>query len=210
MNSLVVFGISLAYEALTALLPFFLVFLLFRSGRKQKGIAYPRYHVLGVLVFAVYVLGVYHFTGAGTLYDIKRFIFIPELINLIPFSNEIDLVAYVLNIVLFVPLGLLAPMIWQKMDKLTNILGVGLGFTLLIEVSQLLNFRSTDVDDVILNVLGAIVGYGLYKLWDKVTESKYRVNSPLTAELAMCILLSFAGRFFLYNEMGLMSVIHRF
>lgn len=207
MNSLVVFGISLAYEAVATLLPFFLIFLLFRNGQKKKGVVYPRYHVPAVFVFAVYMLGVYHFTGAGTLYDIKRFIFIPELINLIPFSNEIDIVAYVLNIVLFVPLGLLAPMIWQKSD---NILGVGLGFTLLIEVSQLLNFRSTDIDDVILNVLGAAVGFGLYKLWDKVTNAKYRVNSPVTAELAMCILLTFAGRFFLYNEMGLMSLIHRF
>lgn len=210
MNSLVVFGISLAYEAVATLLPFFLIFLLFRNGQKKRGIVYPRYHVPAVLVFAVYVLGVYHFTGAGTLYDIKRFIFIPELINLIPFSNEIDIVAYVLNVVLFVPLGLLAPMIWQKSDRLTNILGVGLGFTLLIEVSQLLNFRSTDIDDVILNVLGAAVGFGVYKLWDKMTESKYRVNSPVTAELAMCILLAFAGRFFLYNEMGLMSLIHGF
>lgn len=210
MNSIVVFGVSLAYEAVATLLPFFLIFLLFRSGQKKKGIVYPRYHALAVLVFAVYVLGVYHFTEAGTMYDIKRFIFIPELINLIPFSNEIDIVAYVLNIVLFVPLGLLAPMIWQKLDRLPNILGVGLGFTLLIEISQLLNFRSTDIDDVILNVLGAAVGFGLYKLWDKVTKSKYRLNSPVTAELAMCILLSFAGRFFLYNEMGLMSLIHGF
>ncbi|MBQ3010569.1 MAG: VanZ family protein [Oscillospiraceae bacterium] len=210
MNRLLIFGISLAYEAVATLLPFFLIFLLFRNGKKKKGVVYPRYHVLAVLVFAVYVLGVYHFTGAGTLYDIKRFIFIPELINLIPFSNEIDIVAYALNIVLFVPLGLLAPMIWQKSDKLTNILGVGLGFTLLIEVSQLLNFRSTDVDDVILNVLGAAVGFVIYKLWDKITKSKYQVNSPVTVELALCILVSFVSRFFLYNEMGLMSLIYRF
>ena len=210
MNRLLVFGISLAYEALTTLLPFFLIFLLFRNGQKKRGIVYPRYHVPALLVFAVYVLGVYHFTGAGTLYDIKRFIFIPELINLVPFSNEIDIVAYALNVVLFVPFGLLAPMIWKNMGKLRSVLLGAFGFTLLIEVSQLLNFRSTDIDDVILNVLGAAVGFVIYKLWDKMTESKYRVNSPVTAELAMCILIAFAGRFFLYNEMGLMSLIHRF
>ena len=210
MNGIVVFGVSLAYEAVATLLPFFVIFLLFRNGQKKRGIVYPQYHVPAVLVFAVYVLGVYHFTGAGTLYDIKRFIFIPELINLIPFSNEIDIVAYVLNIVLFVPLGLLAPMIWQKLDKLTNILGIGLGFTLLIEISQLLNFRSTDIDDVILNVLGAAVGFVIYKLWDKITKSKYWVNSPVTVELALCILISFVSRFFLYNEMGLMSLIYGF
>ena len=210
MNRLLVFGISLAYEALTTLLPFFLIFLLFRNGQKKRGIVYPQYHVPAVLVFAVYVLGVYHFTGTGTLYDIKRFIFIPELINLIPFSNEIDIVAYALNVVLFVPFGLLAPMIWQNMGKLRSVLLGAFGFTLLIEVSQLLNFRSTDIDDVILNVLGAAVGFGLYKLWDKITKSKYRVNSPVTVELALCILISFVSRFFLYNEMGLMSLLYGF
>ena len=210
MNGIVVFGVSLAYEAVATLLPFFVIFLLFRNGQKKRGIVYPRYHVPALLVFAVYVLGVYHFTGTGTLYDIKRFIFIPELINLVPFSNEIDIVAYALNVVLFVPFGLLAPMIWQNMGKLRSVLLGAFGFTLLIEVSQLLNFRSTDIDDVILNVLGAAVGFVIYKLWDKMTESKYRVNSPVTAELAMCILIAFAGRFFLYNEMGLMSLLYGF
>lgn len=210
MNRLLIFGISLAYEALTTLLPFFLIFLLFRNGQKKRGIVYPRYHVPAVLVFAVYVLGVYHFTGVGTLYDHKRYIFIPELINLVPFSNEIDIVAYALNVVLFVPFGLLVPMIWQNMGKLRGVLLGAFGFTLLIEVSQLLNFRSTDIDDVILNVLGAAVGFGLYKLWDKITKSKYRVNSPVTVELALCILISFVSRFFLYNEMGLMSLLYGF
>ena len=210
MNIFVIWGLSLGYEVLTALLPFLVVFLLHRNRQKQKGIPLSRYHVLAVIVFSVYVLGVYHFTGVSTIYDIKRFIFIPEEINLIPFSNEIDVVAYALNIVLFIPLGLLAPIIWQKMDKLSNVIGVGFLFTLLIEISQLLNFRSTDVDDVILNVLGAVLGYGLYKLWDRITKSKYQVNSPATAELAICILVVFVGRFLLFNEMGLMSIIHGF
>ena len=210
MNIFVVLGISLTYEVLMTLLPFVVVFLLLQKRQKQKGIAFSRNHVFAVLVFSVYVLGVYHFTGVGTLYDIKRFIFIPEQINLIPFSNEIDIVAYALNILLFIPFGVLTPVIWQKMGKLTNLLMGAFGFTLLIEVSQLLNFRSTDIDDVILNVLGAVVGFVLYKLWDKITKSKYRVNSPGAVELVLCVLLVFAGRFFLYNEMGLMSLIYGF
>lgn len=210
MNIFVVLGISLTYEVLMTLLPFVAVFLLLRKRQKQKGTAFSRYHVFAVLVFSVYVLGVYHFTGVGTLYDIKRFIFIPELINLVPFSKEIDVVAYALNILLFVPFGLLAPMIWQSMGKLRSVLFGALGFTLLIEVSQLLNFRSTDIDDVILNVLGAMVGFVLYKIWDRITKSKYRVNSPVAVELVLCILVAFASRFFLYNEMGLMSLLYGF
>ncbi len=210
MNPFVIFGVSLAYEAVTTLLPFAVLFLLLRKRQKRNGIVFPKWHIPAVLVFSLYVLGVFHFTGVGTIYDIKRYLFIPELINLIPFSNEIDVVAYGLNVVLFVPLGLLAPMIWEKMDKLTNIVGAGVLFTVLIEISQLINFRSTDIDDVILNVLGGVVGFGLFKLWDGLTKSKYRVNSPVTAELPLCIVAAFMGRFLLYNEMGLMSLIHGF
>jgi len=159
MNRFVVFGIRLAYEALTTLLPFLAVFLLGRKRQKKNGTAFSRYHVFAVLVFSVYVLGVYHFTGVSTLYDHKRYIFIPELINLVPFSNEIDIVAYALNVVLFVPFGLLLPMIWQNMGKLRSVLLGAFGFTLLIEVSQLLNFRSTDIDDVILNLAGMTLGF---------------------------------------------------
>lgn len=210
MNQFVIYGIGLVYETVTTLLPFVVMFLLIRNQQKRNGVVFPRWHIPAVLVFAVYVLGVLHFTGVGTVYDFKRFLYIPELINPVPFSNEIDLVAYGLNIVLFVPLGLLAPMIWEKMDKLPNVIGVSLLFTLLIEVSQLVNFRSTDIDDVILNVLGGVVGFAFYKLWNRLTHSKYRVNSPVTAELFLCIFAAFAGRFLLYNEMGLMSLIHRF
>ena len=210
MNQFVIYGVSLAYEAVTTLLPFAVLFLLLRNRQKRNGIVFPKWHIPAVLVFSLYVLGVFHFTGVGTIYDFKRFLFIPELINLIPFSNEIDIVAYGLNVVLFVPLGLLAPVIWEKMDKLTNVIAVSVLFTMLIEISQLINFRSTDVDDVILNVLGGVVGFGLFKLLDGLTKSKYRVNSPVTSELPLCIVAAFVGRFLLYNEMGLMSLIHGF
>ena len=76
MNIFVVLGISLTYEVLMTLLPFVVVFLLLQKRQKQKGIAFSRNHVFAVLVFSVYVLGVYHFTGVGTLYDNKRYIFI--------------------------------------------------------------------------------------------------------------------------------------
>lgn len=118
--------------------------------------------------------------------------------------------AYLLNIVLFIPLGLLAPIIWKKMNKLTNVIGIGFFFTMLIEISQLLNNRSTDIDDVILNVLGAVIGFGLFKVWDRLTKSKYQVSSPITLELPICITVIFVGRFFLYNGMGLVKLLYGF
>ena len=161
---------------------------------------------------ALYMVGVYHFTGAGTFYDglTYQLEWRQEQVNLIPFSYSIDVVAYLLNIVLFVPLGFLSPLVWEKMKKLPNLLAISFWFTLLIEVSQLLNNRRTDIDDILLNILGAVVGFGLFQLFDKTTKSKFHVKNPITFELMICVILTFLGRFFLYNEMGLAKIIYGF
>lgn len=200
----------LGYEALSGFVPFLVVFMIARTIQKRKGVSFSRRHFFAILVFSLYIIGVYYFTGAGTIYDglMYKLELRQEQINLIPFSQDIDIVAYFLNIVLFIPLGLLSPIIWKKMNKLTNIIGIGFFFTMLIEISQLLNNRSTDIDDVILNVLGAVIGFGLFKVWDRLTKSKYQVGSPILTELPICIIAVFVGRFFLYNELGVVKLLY--
>lgn len=204
--------IFLGYEILSALIPFLIVLVLLRSKQKKKGVSYTRYSFIAMIVFAVYLVGVYHFTGAGTIYDglMYQFEWRQDQFNWIPFSNNIDVVAYILNVVLLIPLGLLVPIIWEKLNKFSNILATGFMFTILIEASQLLNNRRTDIDDIILNVLGAVVGFGLFKLFDKITKPKFYVKNPIVAELMISIVVVFLGRFFLYNEMGLAKILYGF
>ena len=204
--------IFLGYEILSALIPFLIVLVLLRSKQKKKGVSYTRYSFIAMIVFAVYLVGVYHFTGAGTIYDglMYQFEWRQDQFNWIPFSNNIDVVAYILNVVLLIPLGLLVPIIWEKLNKFSNILATGFMFTILIEASQLLNNRRTDIDDIILNVLGAVVGFGLFKLFDKITKPKFYVKNPIVSELMISIVVVFLGRFFLYNEMGLAKILYGF
>lgn len=204
--------IFLGYEILSAFLPVLVVFLIIRHHNVQKDVPYTNSHFLAVIVFSLYIVGVYHFTGAGTIYDglLYGFTVRQDQLNFIPFSHTIDIVAYLLNILLFIPLGLLAPLFWQKMTKLTNVMGIASVFTLLIEASQLLNNRRTDIDDVLLNILGAVVGYGFYKLLDRLAKSKFQANNQLSAELPICILTVFAARFLLFNEMGLAKLLYGF
>lgn len=68
-----------------------------------------------------------------------------------------------LNIALFVPLGLLLPLVWGKANFAKTVL-VGLGFTLMVEIIQPFVRRNGDIDDVIFNTLGTVVGYLLYLL----------------------------------------------
>lgn len=66
-----------------------------------------------------------------------------------------------LNVLLFIPFGLL---LWciMKLKKWWKALAVGCVFSLCIEIAQLIMKRGfSELDDVIHNLLGTIIGYGL-------------------------------------------------
>ena len=72
------------------------------------------------------------------------------------------------NLVAFMPLGMLLPAITGKRSVLTVFL-VGLALSMAIETGQLaisialgFAYRTADIDDVIVNVTGALLGYLLF------------------------------------------------
>ena len=55
-------------------------------------------------------------------------------------------------------------------------IAAGVGYSLLIEISQLPFFdRVSDVDDLILNSLGFLMGYGIYLLVRAVRQRKSKL-----------------------------------
>ena len=66
------------------------------------------------------------------------------------------------NTLIFTPLGFLPNLLWRP--RWWKGLAVGFCASFAIEFLQLFAGRSTDVDDLILNTLGVLAGYGLYRL----------------------------------------------
>ena len=73
------------------------------------------------------------------------------------------------NIAAFVPLGILIPMAFRTRWSIGLVAVTALGLSLAVELGQLAvsvglgyAYRSTDIDDVILNVLGAALGYAAF------------------------------------------------
>lgn len=71
------------------------------------------------------------------------------------------------NIVMFIPFGIFLPLLFRK--KLVQVALIAAASSCLIETIQYLNmslgyYRYVDIDDVILNTFGAIIGYWIYKL----------------------------------------------
>jgi glycopeptide antibiotics resistance protein len=74
------------------------------------------------------------------------------------------------NLFLFTPLGIFLPLISKKFNSFMKIFFLGLLFSLLIEILQLVSrqfgvYRSVDVDDVILNVIGTVCGFMIVRLF---------------------------------------------
>jgi glycopeptide antibiotics resistance protein len=71
------------------------------------------------------------------------------------------------NIVVFIPVGILIPLINIKFDKFIKSTAAGFSISLLIEVIQLcfVQGRHFDVDDLMLNTLGVVIGWCIYKIF---------------------------------------------
>lgn len=99
-------------------------------------------------------------------------------INLIPFSQPDNMFHIAGNIVMFLPFGFFAALLWRGFHW-KKALGLGLGITCLIECWQILVGRYFDVDDIILNTLGVFCGYLLWRLLHKFAPGftkKFQVN----------------------------------
>ncbi len=104
-----------------------------------------------------------------------------QLVNLTPFESIYNILTYsnsmyalrniAGNILLFMPLGFSIPLRFQ-VNKFWKVMLLGFFTSCLVEVIQLFtSIRSFDVDDLILNTFGAIIGFVLYRLFDKVKPS---------------------------------------
>jgi hypothetical protein len=95
--------------------------------------------------------------------------------NLIPFASILQLIRetnsvtanYNItgNIVLFVPFGFLLPLLFTRLRRLWPLAWRAAAISVSIEIAQIITrARSSDVDDVILNTLGAVIGFTLFAL----------------------------------------------
>lgn len=70
------------------------------------------------------------------------------------------------NILLLLPFGYLVPLVLKRIDDWRKAALLGISASLLIEITQLLTHHGYfDVDDIILNAGGCVLGWLCYKRW---------------------------------------------
>ena len=104
------------------------------------------------------------------LFDAEKIF--PLWVNFKPFIYLFDyptmkevLLNLIGNTAMFIPLGIVWPAVFKKLNTHAKVIAAGIGVSLTIEILQLPFFgRSTDIDDLIINTLGFLMGYGIYLL----------------------------------------------
>jgi glycopeptide antibiotics resistance protein len=167
-------------------------------GTKQIAVTLPLLHMRKALffVFAVYLAMLvkvvlfkgylfFHVVPTDELYKQQVSVGAYTSYNFVPFrtialflSDAVSLSAAFFNlagnIILFVPFGFLLPLLWNKMKHAFPIFLTALSLSIIFELYQLLtNTGQCDIDDVILNTSGSMVGFLLYTLLMKKRSRAY-------------------------------------
>ncbi|WP_281943619.1 VanZ family protein [Paenibacillus tyrfis] len=134
-------------------------------------------HILVVISITLFPIPV----QSNLLLGLKRGNIEPNM-NFIPFKSIIDIMQNSVspfvavkqiagNILMCAPFGFYAPLLFQQIKSSIRIIISGILFGLCIELSQLIIgvgigffYRSLDVDDIILNTIGVILGYAFLTL----------------------------------------------
>ena len=157
---------------------------------------HKRFHELhktvGYGVFAFYLSAIYSLAG---LPQVLYFSFDANC-NFKPFLYMFsDWRSTGLNVLLFIPLGMMLPLLWADFRTLWNPLLAGFGISFFIETLQLFSLRATDINDLITNTAGTLVGYCIGRM---VLKRVPRLSPPASqGDFPLVSLLVFGIMFFL-------------
>lgn len=137
-------------------------------NKKSSGKIKWQHYLFGYFLILYLVISLKDIVGFPTLSDLERKVMLgvpifDPVLNFIPLSSGIE-ISTILNIIFFMPFGFLLPTLWNKFRKFIPTVFAGFIFSLIIEVGQLFTIRATDVDDLIMNTLGTILGFILFKI----------------------------------------------
>ncbi|WP_078380679.1 VanZ family protein [Sutcliffiella halmapala] len=179
-------------------MPFYVIGRLVLLKKKQLKVKIVREILLAM--FVIYSIGLASQTiipnwHAGIISDTGEFYFTINTINesasvnLIPFKtlydnffqynanvddwSSVSLLNISANMLLFLPLGILVPLIWRYWRSFRKVLILGVAVTCCIEIIQSFIGRSMDIDDVILNTVGVMIGYSSIILLEFKRKYKY-------------------------------------
>ena len=184
MRAILSFCVEFAAAPLL-LIPLFLILNKVRFHSRKNTVLYT--------LLAVYLAGLWAVVG---LPNVRYLRFEPNF-NFLPFAGmSADLRGTILNVVLFVPLGVFLSLLWKRFRNCGSCVLFGFALSLTIEVLQMFTFRATDVNDLMTNTVGTLLGWTLGR-----TVIRFRPGlsgNHRTADLVLIFGAVFCVMFFAY------------
>lgn len=143
-----------------------------------------------IFIYAAYLSAVFTAVGIPTINTLvvnAEFNWIP-VIDIINSPTEY-IKNTVLNIILFVPLGFLLPAIWSKYRPFKITFFTGLGLSFIIEILQIFSYRLTDVDDLLTNTAGTIIGHYLSSVFSEKLRLKLPDSDEKYEPICLCVVV---------------------
>lgn len=152
-----------------------LIFILVNYKKIKKSILMDKLILISFYIYIIAVIAIVFFPIELFLVNVKQSFPLSMYFNLVPFKTilitlDTNIIQPIGNFLLLLPLGIYIPLLKDKV-KFSQILKYGLLTTFTIEIIQVLTSialgvpeRIFDVDDLILNTTGAIIGYILFNI----------------------------------------------
>ena len=147
------------------------------------------YKELVSLLFVIYVLCLFYVvTFQDVSWSTSNFVPFHEMFRY-DFGSRLFFKNVVGNMLLFMPYGFFAAY-YLKLEKPTAVIILTLLVSITIETTQLLIGRVFDIDDIILNFIGAMLGFYVYNFLDKINNKLPSIlKKPIIYNIIMLILL---------------------
>lgn len=179
--SYIVTGVQNLKSAILIGVPIYIAIIVLLFLFKIRGSISWRY--VFEMLLSIYIIFLLKTTGIFTLTYHLDGIF---SYNLVPFVGS-SFVPVFLNFVLFIPYGLLLPLVFRSCrgnwKKVVSICGLT---SLIIEVLQLFGGRYAEIDDVLINTFGAFSGYMIYTC---INEWKNHRKKAVISIVSLCMAL---------------------
>ena len=151
-----------------------LLWLIIWTKRQKRKVTFVQFAVL--ITFGVYLLCMINLVFFPIEVNIGRYANQTpwyKTINFIPVLT-IDVKTFLLNVIMLIPFGMYIPFLMKTEISVKKIAILGFGLSLSFEVVQLMirvvlgSGRSTDINDLLANTAGAIIGFFIVRKLVKI------------------------------------------
>ncbi len=178
---------------ISSMLPYTIIagaaFLLLRQlSARRKGIRRDPLRELCLVLFTGFFVGLLSLTvmprwymDGGHIYAMVRpfsWDFTRSSFNSVPFDtiqkyfdrghDALFVINILGNIAMFMPVGFCLPLLWKRWQGVLRVTLVSMLLSCTIEFLQIFVYRSVDIDDVILNTLGGLLGYICWRIFNLI------------------------------------------